>query len=775
MNPEKFLEHFSNHLKNAIARGISVAGRHRHEEVAPIHLLYALAEEPGALAGDIIKRHALTSQDILVDIQTRGRAGGPTTVLPELNAQAKRALEKAMLAAYEHGEHRVGTEHLLFGILAIEDPLVAALFRRISIDENAIIDDVEDLMHKNAAEDELAGMQQAIEHFYGLNAKKTNGAKNAKKETQPRPPSALDVFTVNLTAKQAQAVIDPVIGRDKELERLTRILSRRTKNNPVLVGEPGVGKTALVEGLAKKIAAGDVPDLLKKKKILSLDLPLLVAGTMYRGEFEARLKQVIEDIAARNDVILFIDEIHTIIGAGSNQGTLDAANMLKPALARGLLHCIGATTINEYQKHIADDPALERRFQSIHVEEPSPEETVAIIQGIKPYYEKFHGVAIHNDAIEGAVALSVKYIHDNFLPDKAIDLIDEASAAVRLKQATGKKTKSSTAVTRADIAGIVSTRFPLPSEWLLMNDWEHLDRVEAELKQTIVGQDTVIERLIHALRQAHLGLSTQTDKPLASFLFTGPSGVGKTALAKALAHALYRDKKALVRLDMTEFTEAHSVAKLLGSPAGYVGYKERNHTLDELRRRPYAVLVFDEFDKAHPDVQKILFQILDEGTLRASDGTVVHLKHTIVILTANIGEELYRSPHFGFGATTDTGKETAIREKIKEHLGSSLASRINQTLIFQPLQPSDLVRITERAFHEVAKQLKQHHQISLAPDASVIRALTDEALLPSMGTRRIPQLVGNVIHDCAVKILQNKKKKKKQYTITQKNGVFALQ
>ena len=774
MNPEKFLEHFSNHLKNAIARSISTASRFGNDDVLPLHLLYALAEEPGALAGEVLKQHKVTGSAILARVERREAHRGTTTVLPELSLQAKRALEKAMLAAYEHAEHHVGTEHLLFGILTLEDPLVHEALRDAATNADAIMDDLENIMHKNAVEDELSSMQEAIEHFHGLTTKKTSGAKNAQQKVN-RAPTALDVFTVNLTAKQAQARVDPVIGREKEIERLTRILSRRTKNNPVLIGEPGVGKTALVEGLAKKIAAGDVPEMLKKKKILSLDLPLLIAGTIYRGEFEARLKQIIEEIAARNDVVLFIDEIHTIIGAGSNQGTLDAANILKPALARGLLHCIGATTLNEYQKHIADDPALERRFQSIQVEEPSPEEAIAIVKGIKSYYEKFHHVAITDDAVQGAVALSVKYIHNNFLPDKAIDLLDEASAAVRLKQPARKKIpKNAPRVTRADIANILGTRLPLPKEWLLMNDWEHLDRVEKELQEKIVGQHDVIHEVIHALRKAHIGVNADTEKPLASFLFTGPSGVGKTELAKVLAYALYRDKKALIRLDMTEFTESHSVSKILGSPAGYVGYKERNHVLDELRRRPYAILVFDEFDKAHADVQKILFQILDEGVMRASDGKLVHLKHAIVILTANIGEELYRSPHFGFGEETTTVRDTAIRAKIKEQFGASLTGRIGHTLIFQPLSQNDIARIAEHAFTSVGKQLEKIHDISLVPDASVLAALAEEASQPTVGTRHIPQLVGNILHDLALQLIQEKKRTKKRYTVTRKEGIFAL-
>jgi ATP-dependent Clp protease ATP-binding subunit ClpC len=787
MHPEKFLEHFSHHLKNAIARGISFAGSVGSATVTPVHLLYALCEEEGSLSAGVLRSSGMNAKALLAFVSIASAPEKKSNApLPELNPAARRALEKAMFAAYERSESHVGTEHLLFGILMEEYKDTDAAIRAAGADPDKLFHALTDLMENADADESMADLRDRIEEFQKLNHTAEHPAHEHAQKPE-RHPTALDVFTVDLTDKRVESAVDPVIGREKEIERIIRILCRRTKNNPVLVGEPGVGKTAIVEGLAKKIAHHDVPAALKGKKILSLDLPLLVAGTMYRGEFEARLKQLVEEISRRDDCILFIDEIHTIIGAGANQGAMDAANILKPALARGELRCIGATTVDEYQKHIAEDPALERRFQEIRVEEPTPEETVQILHGVKKYYETFHDVAIDDDAVAAAVDLSVRYIHDNFLPDKAIDLLDEAGAALALTRpaprrapAAGKTKQSKRAtpsapllhVTPDAIARVLAGKLPMPPEWLLMNQWEHLDRVEHELREHIVGQDDALAGLMRALRQAHLGIGA-ANKPFSSLLFAGPTGVGKTALAKALAHSLYRDEKALIKLDMTEFSEGHSVSKLMGSPAGYIGYKERNHFLDELKKRPYAILLFDEFDKAHPDVQKILFQILDEGTLRTAQGKQISFRHTIVILTANVGEELYASPGIGFGRGDAGAVQSAITAKIKDQFGAALVGRIGETLLFRPLTTEHLSAIAAKAFHAAAVRLYDAHHITLVPDDLAIAAMLSRADKPSDGARNVERLAADILQQMAMSALQTPKKKKR-YTVTHRSGAFNL-
>ena len=834
MQPEKFLEYFSSHLKNAIARSISLAGSLGHGSVTPVHLLCSLAEEKGGVAAEILRQVQIEPDYLLAFLheQSRDARKSREVKLPGLNDLAKQALEKSMLYAYEHTQKYVGTEHLLSGILAVNDVQIEALLREGDIDKAMLRQAIEQVLVKKNKLPPTDDLQEVIERFHELveheGVTRAPALEGKKKGKAPPHLTALDVFTVNLTSKHMQKNLDPVIGREEEIERAIRILCRRTKNNPVLVGEPGVGKTAIVEGLAKKIAESAVPDALKRKKILALDLPLLLAGTMYRGEFEARLKQLVDELSARSDTILFIDEIHNIIGAGSNQGTMDAANILKPALARGLLRCIGATTIDEYQKYVAGDPALERRFQSIQIEEPSRDDTVNTLQGIKKYYEDFHHVTLTGEAIAAAVDLSIRYIHDNYLPDKAIDLIDEAGARVRVARAdtAADKTKNKLLdelmacrtkkeqsihqeelkeavrwkekeqqlekrisalekkandeaarkrVTKADIARVLATKLHMDGEHLLRDEWEHIATVGEALKRQIIGQTHVIDELTRALANAHLGLGSG-NKPFASFLFAGPSGVGKTALTRALAQELYRDPKALIKLDMTEFSEPHSVSKLLGSPAGYIGYRERNRFTEELRQRPYAVLVFDEYDKAHPDVQKLLFQILDEGELTDSHGKKIFFHHTIVILTTNIGAELYASGGMGFGEARKADEsipaatEQLIRSRLNEQLGSSLIGRIGRTLLFRPLTPIDTGMIIQNLFKTINEKLAARRRFSIVPDVAVVETLAKETLSPDTGVRSLEHKVENILHELITRDIVTKR----QYTLTTAAGKYIL-
>ncbi len=838
MKPEKFLENFSSHLKNTIARSISIAASLSHPRVKPVHILLALAEETGAVASEILFRLKLDTKIILKFLEEKKiepvvkEKKAITTTLPELSNETKKILERAMLIAYEREQNYIGTEHLLAAIAKNPDLEVSKLFSIQNINFETVLEEVENVLQStnrfpNAEdiEETMDQMQDMIED----NPPPMPPLPSLQKNKSKKSPGATAMFATNLTDKKIAKNSDPVISREEEIERLIHILSRRTKNNPVLLGEPGVGKTAIVEGLAKRIVAGDVPDILKKKKILSLDLTLLIAGTIYRGEFESRLKQIIDEVSGKPDYILFIDEIHNIIGAGSNQGTMDAANILKPALARGKLHCIGATTLDEYKKHITSDPALERRFQPIYVEEPSTEEAKEILEGIKPHYEEFHNVKIDKDAIAAAVEYSERYIHDNFLPDKAIDLIDEASASVRTKRKTplgeqklqklelqledieqqkeeaikhekfdlaltiknkekeirqkimlakkqsGKTKNRKDKVGKADVAEVVARRIDIPKDFLLKNEWEQLSTIEENLKKNIVGQDPVINNLVKSLKQSHLKLHNN-KKPFASFLFVGPSGVGKTALAKQLALELFKDEKALVKLDMSEFAESHGVSKLLGSPAGYIGHKERNRFTDELKKRPYAVLLFDEFDRAHKDVQKLLLQMLDEGELTDSAGKKIYLHHSIIVLTSNVGAELYKSAGIGFGNTKKSDNQEihkSVMHAIKTEFGNPLTARIQNIIPFYPLESNHVETIIKNNIEEMSQKLKSTQNLNIVPDNKVIKMLAQNAYTEDTGVRNLDNIVQNVLHELLINILQ-KDKRKKNYTLTHSANQYKL-
>lgn len=855
MDPKEILNNLSTHLKNAVARAIQEAASMNHFEVTPLHLLHAIALENGCLGAEILQKLKIQKENIEKMIlmlptekQTQEK---PVNILPELNKPARGALEKSMLLAYEYSHKYVGTEHLLFGIIEVNDQDIETLFTNAKVDKEAIEKQMNSVLSSTSKFPEMDDVNAAMEEIQ-------ERVENPNSEESPAPPqakntpnghggkktvTALDIFTTNLTSSAAQKNIDPVVGRKLEIERLIDILCRRTKNNPVLVGEPGVGKTAIVEGLAKRIAEGNVPDVLKNKKILSLDLTLLVSGTIYRGEFEARLKQTIDELGKTPNVILFIDELHNIIGAGSNQGTMDAANILKPALARGLLRCIGATTLDEYKKYISSDPALERRFQSIHVEEPSRDETIQIIEGIKKNYEDYHHVIIPKETIQLAVDLAVKYIHDNFLPDKAIDLIDEGAASVKVRQKStpltkevleaqrqkeewekekqeaisnekfslAKKLKSKleklekklatleqkskkekkqkrATVEREDIARIVHRKLHIDEKVLLSNDWAQLQNLEELLKKNIIGQDTVIHKLVSTLKRSYLNSNTR-KKPLASFLFVGPSGVGKTALAKSLAENLYHSDQALIKLDMSEFAEQHGVSKLLGSPAGYIGYKERNQFTDKMKRRPFNVLLFDEIDRAHPDVTRLLLQILDEGEMTDSAGKKIYFKNTIIVLTTNVGSEFYKSIGIGFGEklsqqnSPQTGKkelEQKIMSKLKENFDSSLLSRLSAVIAFEPLTLSTLETIVRSRISVLSDNFQKTHSFTIEPDSLAVETLAKKSYEPEQGARMIEKIVEETLNDLVIELLEHAKsnlstgRQKKKFLLKEKEGKMIL-
>lgn len=832
MDAQKLIDNFSTHLKNVIAQAISRAAQDHHIHVDPVILLYTLSKERGCVGYEILKKYDITpelieqySQHLDTDIPTDDK-----TTLPELSNDSRQILEKALVLSHEQEHTYIGTEHLLYGLITSKYKPLVNFWDHINMDLDAIQNQI-DISFHNATR--LAKMGDITDMLGNV---EDQGDQNM----QPLPPppqimpqmpgkksgmSAIAQFTTNLSAKQYAQKIDPVIGRDTEIERIINILARRTKNNPILVGEPGVGKTAIVEGLAKRIASGDVPDILKQKKVLSLDLTLLVAGTIYRGEFESRLKQIVDEATKNPNYIVFIDELHNIIGAGSNQGTMDAANILKPALARGQLRCIGATTYDEYKKYITSDPALERRFQKIDIEEPSHDDTRKILAGVKKYYEQFHNVSITTKAIDEAVTLSTRYIHDNFQPDKSIDLLDEAAAlvkasqksspralkkfaleqqrdeiiaekeqaiateqlkiAIKLKEKIENLTKKINAidtdidtpkaprVTEKHIRHVLATKMHIDPHILSQNEWDNIKTLAQRLKEKIIGQDTVIDTIVQQLKRAQLGMLK--NKPFASFLFVGPSGVGKTELAKRLAHELYHDDKALIKLDMGEFSESHSVSKLLGSPAGYVGYKDRNPFIEQIKQRPYAVILFDEVDKAHPDVTKLLLHMLDEGYV--SDGNKkISLRHATIILTSNTGSELFKSHGIGFGSdTTQQMRELHdnIMRHTKEQLSPAIMSRIAATCIFHPLSEEHIRTIMAQHIDRVAHHIAQTQHIDLTLDNKAQDNLLAQTHYTDNGARMIAQHTEHIMQEILVNILK-KKTQKKSYTISYKQDFTVL-
>jgi len=850
MDAQKLIDNFSTHLKNVIARAISLATYLNYTNVEPIHLLIALCEEQGSIGAEILKKSELTTDQIYTNIlKQKELREKPATLkkginydginLPELSAYSRKVLEKALTRAHDQGHTYIGTEHLLYGLVKSPDHQLVDLINKLKIDKKAIEEQIESSLHNTSKFSDIGDATDILEEFGGQIP--GPGMMPPLSQAIPFPslgkqnsknPSAVAMFTTDLTSKQAQKNIDPVIGRKDEIERIINILSRRNKNNPILAGEPGVGKTAIVEGLARKIVEGDVPDILKRKKILALDLTLLVAGTIYRGEFEARLKQIVDECAQNPNYILFIDELHNIIGTGSNQGTMDAANILKPALARGQLRCIGATTLDEYKKYITTDPALERRFQEIYIEEPSTEDTLKILKGTKKYYEQFHNVSITNKALEAAMEYSGRYIHDNFQPDKSIDLIDEACGAVktkqklssvqnkyyklldeleiceqekeiaiseeRLKDALNWKNKSKglqnkitllkneieknkqtpkTQVTHKDIANIVSKKLHIDKRVILQSEWENLGTLESRIKKYIVGQDNTIKKVVESLRRSYLR-DDNTHKPLASFLFVGSSGVGKTELAKVLARELYHDEKALIKLDMSEFAESHSVSKLLGSPAGYIGYRDRNPIIDKIKKKPYSVVLFDEIDKAHSDVTKLLLQILDEGILSDSNSKKVHFRQSIIIMTSNLGAELFKSSGIGFGGDKKNQKQDSefeknIINKLKEELGAALLSRTGTTCILNVLTEKDTQKIIAQHIEKIANHLNKKYKLSVSGDNKALRQIAKETASIEFGARNVEKKVEELIHELVVNIMKEKTKKQ-QYTLTREKNHYTL-
>lgn len=803
---------FTEKANKSLNAAVKAAEDLGHTYIGSEHILLGLLSDTSTVAGAVLAAHNITYADIEEELKRSIGVGVPTELQPDdFTPRSKNILETSVAFARQMGQQLVGTEHVLLAIAREGSCSATLLLSRAGVSMQDIVNDVSKALMGGTA-----------------NAGTDN--KDGGKENE----SMLSQFGRDLTKLAKDGKIDPVIGRQKEIERVIQILSRRTKNNPCLIGEPGVGKTAIAEGLALKIVSGEVPELLKDKKIYSLDLTGMVAGTKYRGDFEERIKKVIDEVKNAKDVILFIDEVHTLIGAGSAEGAADAANILKPSLARGELQIIGATTIEEYRKHIEKDAALERRFQPVMVDEPSQEEAVEILKGIKDKYEAHHKVKITDEAIESAVKLSTRYIGDRYLPDKAIDLIDEAASRVRLRSYTApsdlkeledkKKSveaeklsavnaqeferaaalrdeerkldkeikdkkenwhdmagKSHDEVTPADIADIVSSWTGVPVTQLSTEESDRLLHMEDELHRRIVGQDEAVEAVSRAIRRGRVGLK-DPKKPIGSFIFLGPTGVGKTELCKALAAAMFGDENAMIRLDMSEYMEKHTVSRLIGSPPGYVGYDEGGQLTEKVRRKPYSVVLFDEIEKAHPDVFNMLLQILDDGVLTDGQGRRVDFKNCIIIMTSNVGAKLIsqKQKAFGFAAGTKELEQNekeikdAVMGELRNTFRPEFLNRVDDIIVFQRLTKENIKEIASRLLAVLQKRVEDMGiEVTFSDEA--VSKIADAGFDDVYGARPLKRAIQSRIEDAlSEEMLKGNVKKGGKYICNVKDDKFVF-
>jgi ATP-dependent Clp protease ATP-binding subunit ClpC len=796
------MERFTQRARRVLSLAQEEAERFQHNYIGTEHLLLGLIREDGGVAGRVLRDLGLDQHRVeeLVERMTRASAR-TTTIQPELSPGTKRVLELAVDEARRMGHHYIGTEHLLLGLVRLPEGVAIDILKRLNVSPEEVRRQTRRVLQESPVQQKDPPPEEAT-------SGSTRGPK-PKVDGKSKTPQ-VDQLATDLTQMAIDGKLDPVVGRETEIERVIQVLSRRRKNNPALIGEPGVGKTAIVEGLAQRIVNNDVPKPLLNKRVLQLDVGSLVAGTMYRGQFEERLKRVIEELKS-SDSILFIDEVHMLVGAGSAGSSVDAANILKPALARGDLQCIGATTLDEYRKHIESDAALERRFQQILVAEPSIEETVEILQGIKVPYQEHHNVEITDEAIEAAAHLSARYVPDRFLPDKAIDLIDEASARLRMYKSpeASRVVRSEKELVRIreeielmegedsqtpddqeelsrlkmqqegleetlaafkanwnndtmqprlgeeDIAEVVSMWTGIPVLRMTGEESERLMKMEGVLHNRIIGQHEAIEAISKAVRRARAGLK-DPKRPIGSFMFLGPTGVGKSELTKALAEFLFGSEDALVQLDMSEFMERHSVARLVGAPPGYVGYEDAGQLTEAIRRRPYSIVVFDEIEKAHPEAFNMLLQVMEEGTLTDARGRRVDFRNAIIVMTSNIGADaIKRGATLGFNAPkSEETTEKQVYDDMKKHVTEQLRkafrpeflNRVDATIFFRALTREEIKQIVDLELHKVRERLIEH-AITLDVTDEARGWLADKGYDPEYGARPLRRLIQNEVED----------------------------
>ena len=784
------MQRFTDDAQRVLSLAQEAALELGHDYVGTEHVLIGLTKVKNGVAAKALEELGLVTEDIFEAVEEHVGRGNKKATSIYMTPRVKHVLELAIQVANHMNHNYVGTEHILLGLLSDGSGVAVAILRAMNIRSNDVVGAIRSILGSNKGSNN--GGQE------GINSNNDLGE--------------LSDFATDLNESAKQGKIDPVIGRDTEIQRVIQILSRRTKNNPVLIGEPGVGKTAIAEGLAQRIVTGNVPEILRNKRIISLSIGSMLAGAKYRGEFEERLKKAIDEVQQHDDMIIFIDEIHTLVGAGATEGAMDAANILKPALARGEFQVIGATTLDEYKKHIEKDAALERRFQPVQVGEPNEEDALEILKGLRDRYEAFHKAKITDEALTAAVSLSSRYITDRFLPDKAIDVVDEAASKVRMKVFsaspdvkaledrlnTVKKEKEAAVtsqdfekaaelrdeeqsllkeigdkksiakeksdqkliVTEEDIAAVVAQWTGIPVAKIAEEESATLLHLEEELHKRVVGQDEAVTAVAKAVRRARAGLK-DPKRPIGSFLFLGPTGVGKTELARALASSLFGDESAMIRLDMSEYMEKHTVSRLVGAPPGYVGYEEGGQLTDAVRRKPYSVILLDEVEKAHADFFNILLQVLDDGRLTDSQGRTVDFRNTVIIMTSNLGAKALHknSPELGFLAAkksdfnVDENKEIEFKEAkksvmdaVKRHFRPEFLNRIDEMIVFHPLTGEDLKEIVTILMSDVTKRLGERDlQLEITPEA--MKLLVKEGSDFTMGARPLKRAIQRLIED----------------------------